>query len=385
MAGSCSATVLLSQRFSSAVPIFRSTAAASRWDSSKMRATPAPVLAETVSSGASPRKRSRRRTSSSSGAIWASPRPATRSHLLTSRPTAQPRSSARFAMRASWSVAPSAASIATSATLARSTARTVISALPCSVAWVRRPARRSPAVSTSRKRWPSCSTLTSTASRVVPGTSDTTTRSSPTRRFTSELLPTLGRPTTAIRTPSPAAGAARLGLGQQRGDLLQRVPGASSVLRRDRARALEAEPVELGQPRRMLGPIDLVHHQGHRLVRAAERAGQFLVLGQQPGLAVHHEEDRVGAGDRGARLQLDLRSRSPRRVGIRPRRVPHQQAPAVCLDLLRDPVAGDARLVEREGPAAAGEAIEQGRLPDVRASNDRDDRKLRGTAHGVTA
>ena len=39
----------------------------------------------------------------------------------------------------------------------------------------------------------------STESRVVPGIGETITRSSPTRRFTSEDLPTFGRPTIAIR------------------------------------------------------------------------------------------------------------------------------------------------------------------------------------------
>ena len=57
--------------------------------------------------------------------------------------------------------------------------------------------RRMPAVSTKRTGPWSVSTTVSTESRVVPGRSCTTTRSSPVRRLNSVDLPTLGRPTMA--------------------------------------------------------------------------------------------------------------------------------------------------------------------------------------------
>ncbi len=47
----------------------------------------------------------------------------------------------------------------------------------------------------------------STASRVVPGTGLTMARSWPSRRFSNELLPTLGRPTMAMRIDSSSSAA----------------------------------------------------------------------------------------------------------------------------------------------------------------------------------
>ena len=71
-----------------------------------------------------------------------------------------------------------------------------------------------PAVSTSRRRRPSTSSSVSIASRVVPATSETITRSRPRNALTSEDLPTFGRPITASRTrsssssgPSSSAGS----------------------------------------------------------------------------------------------------------------------------------------------------------------------------------
>ena len=50
------------------------------------------------------------------------------------------------------------------------------------------------------------------ASRVVPASSETITRSEPTNRLTSEDLPTFGRPITARRTTS-SSGSASTGTG----------------------------------------------------------------------------------------------------------------------------------------------------------------------------
>ena len=69
--------------------------------------------------------------------------------------------------------------------------------------------RRSPAVSTNRSGPSSVSTTVSIASRVVPGMSCTTERSSPTSRLNSVDLPTFGRPTIATeKMPSRRSGSA---------------------------------------------------------------------------------------------------------------------------------------------------------------------------------
>src|SRR2546425_1943873 len=64
---------------------------------------------------------------------------------------------------------------------------------------------RRPAVWLTRSRWPSYSKGVSIASRVVPGSSVTTSRSWPSKRLTRLDFPTLGRPTTAtwITSTSP--------------------------------------------------------------------------------------------------------------------------------------------------------------------------------------
>src|SRR6476646_2691166 len=72
------------------------------------------------------------------------------------------------------------------------------------------PRRRMPAVSIRTISLRPHSSVVSTASRVVPGTSDTIARSSPRRLLRSDDLPTFGRPTkaTAAWTSSDSASIA---------------------------------------------------------------------------------------------------------------------------------------------------------------------------------
>ncbi len=62
-------------------------------------------------------------------------------------------------------------------------------------------------MSTSRNCCPSRTRIVSIASRVVPGTSETITRSCPTSAFRSDDLPTFGRPRIATRIVSSPIGA----------------------------------------------------------------------------------------------------------------------------------------------------------------------------------
>mmetsp|Transcript_10012 Transcript_10012/g.40616 ORF Transcript_10012/g.40616 Transcript_10012/m.40616 type:complete len:235 (-) Transcript_10012:164-868(-) len=130
---------------------------------------------------------------------------------------ARPSSLMRRASTASWSVGSTVASSTRSTTSDRRTARrarpTMASSVPLVLALRSiRARRRTPAVSTNRNTVfvflavsllsslsssSARATASSMASRVVPATSDTMDRSSPTSRFSSELLPTLGRPTSA--------------------------------------------------------------------------------------------------------------------------------------------------------------------------------------------
>ena len=69
------------------------------------------------------------------------------------------------------------------------------------------PLRRMPAVSIRRNLRSGVSNTVSIASRVVPATGDTMTRSSPSSRFNNDDFPTFGRPTIANRNSLSASAS----------------------------------------------------------------------------------------------------------------------------------------------------------------------------------
>ena len=70
---------------------------------------------------------------------------------------------------------------------------------------------------------------------------------------------------------------------------LECVEGAAPVLGRDGVHGREAERVELGDPVRVLGHVDLVHGDHQRSIRAPQGRCDRLILGQQSRLAVDYE------------------------------------------------------------------------------------------------
>ena len=163
----------------------------------------------------------------------------------------------------------------------------------------------------------------SIASRVVPGTSETITRSSPSSAFRRLDLPTFGRPRIATRIASSPTSCGPLP-GSMRDDRVEQVARAVAVQRRERDRVAEAEPVELERARVLPRVVDLVREQEHRLAGAAQDLGQLLVARRDPRARVDDEQDEVGLGDRRPRL-LDDRARD-RRSGRRCRRRPCRSA-----------------------------------------------------------
>ena len=142
------------------------------------------------------------------------------------------------------------------------------------------------------------SSTVSIESRVVPGCSETITRSSPSSALSRLDLPTFGRPRIATRiasSPASAGPAARAGARRSR-RAGRRCRGRGAP--RDRDRVAEAEAVELERLRLAAGLVDLVRDQEDRLVRAAQDRGELLVAGRDPGPRVDDEEDEVGLGDR---------------------------------------------------------------------------------------
>ncbi len=73
---------------------------------------------------------------------------------------------------------------------------------------------------------------------------------------------------------------------------------ALPVRRRDRMRRAEAELEELGQERRLGHALGLVGGEDDALARAAQVAGDVVVVRRRSGAHVDDEDDRVGLGDR---------------------------------------------------------------------------------------
>src|SRR5262245_36559448 len=165
--------------------------------------------------------------------------------------------------------------------------------------------RRRPAVSTRTNVESSrCSTV-SIESRVVPGTSDTMTRSRPTSAFRSDDLPTFGRPRIAtLIASSPTGRSPRPGSRPTISSRRSPVP----VQRGDRNRVTEPEPVELERLEVAARVVELVGEDEHRAPRHAQDLGELLVARSDSRPRVDDEEHEVRLLDRLACLRRDLRA-----------------------------------------------------------------------------
>ena len=160
-----------------------------------------------------------------------------------------------------------------------------------------------PAVSTSTSLRSPTSSGMSIASRVVPATSETITRSSPRKRFTSEDLPTFGRPITARRIVS--VSGFDLALREQLHDAVEQVARAEPLGGRDGHRVTEPEAVEVGGEREVGDAVALVGRDDRGQRRAAQQVGHLLVPGPDAGFGVDDEHRDLRVGDPGPRLIAD--------------------------------------------------------------------------------
>ena len=169
----------------------------------------------------------------------------TRSHLFRTRIRGLPDSWAMWAMWASWRVGKSRASRTRQMT---SASRMFILALMMpAFSRESRPRLnfRIPAVSTRQNGFPSRRMIVSVLSRVVPGTSLTRSLSSPHSRLMIDDLPTLIRPTMAMRRGFLFTVGAHG--GQERGDPLPELVDIDLMLGRERDDVPVPEPVEFGE------------------------------------------------------------------------------------------------------------------------------------------
>ena len=280
-------------------------------------------------------------------------------------------------MCASWSVTPWVASSSSSTTLASAMACSVLTTENFSMASNTLPLRRSPAVSIRSNVWPSCSKGTWMASRVVPGWSKATSRSSPSQVLISVDLPTFGRPATARRiglsAPSSSSGSASgSGSPSNAASIRLRMPcpcaaeiGCGSPM---------PEFVELGQARRIAHALGLVHRQQHAPCRAAQVARDVVVLRAQAAARVEHEDHHIGLGHRLARLLGHLAQHAVGGVGLEAAGVDDDELAPVDLGVAVVAVARQAGKVGDDGVAAVRQPVEQRGLADVGPADDGQDR-----------
>ena len=121
--------------------------------------------------------------------------------------------------------------------------------------------------------------------------------------------------------------------------------------------------------------IDFVDQQQRPPRGRPQLLRDVTILGQHTGGAVDDEEDEVGSLERAPRLVADLaREGRHRRIAVLESARVRELVPAAVVerDDVRQPVACHAGHVMRERAAFAGEAIEERRLADIRASDDDD-------------
>ena len=161
--------------------------------------------------------------------------------------------------------------------------------------------------------------------------------------------------------------------GEALDDQVEQVAAAGAVDRRDRDGLAESELVEhIGVEVAALA-VGLVGDEQHRDLLATEDLGDLEVAGHHAGLGVDDEERHVGLGEGGARLLRDLLGHHRLAAEVDAARVDEAEGLAVPLDVDVLAVARHARFGVHHGVAAAGEAIAQRRLADVRVADDGDD------------
>ena len=232
-----------------------------------------------------------------------------------------------------------------------------------------------PAVSTKRHMRPPSSTTSSTGSRVVPASSLTTTRSSPAALFSSEDLPTFGRPRIATRRGPPISC---LATAEMSGSTFMTSSRRSATPRPWMAETGYGSP----RPRlhraaasgscRASSILFATRKTGRPVLRSILTTCSSVEVGPDHG--IHDEQHDVAQVDRDLGLRRDRRVDAAG-VGLPAAGVDHGEAAVHPLGLVGDAVARDAGGVFDDGLAAAEDPVHERGLADVRASDDRDDRQ----------
>ena len=233
---------------------------------------------------------------------------------------------------------------------------------------------RIPAVSISRYFLPSRSTITSIASRVVPGISEAMTRSNPASVLTSVDFPTFGRP---HHGDPRKVGVLRVRLfpdvgpgGNPRDDRLEQFGYPRAVLGGNGMDRIDGEGVELGNAFPAFLRVHLVRGEQDRLPRSRSIPAISLSRGSSPSRESTRKTTRSDS-DRPQDLPADLRKEVVLPPPVMYPGVDEKEMATVVLHRLGDEVPRDPRLVERDGAALPRHPVEEGGLPDIRAPHQR--------------
>ena len=291
----------------------------------------------------------------------------------------QPARSASPAMTASCRATGPDASTTSTATSARAMARRATVTLTCSTCplLATRPGRRMPAVSTSRSGWPCHVIRVSTASRVVPAVSLTSTRSGARQQVDERRLAHVrtadDRDPDLVRPVRPHRGRFHaLAAGQPAHGFIEQVADPEAVLGRNGYQGRDAQGAELIDAPGRLPVVHLVDGQHHRYAGAPRAVGHLPIGGHEAVAAVDQQDDEVGGVERPEPL---LRDRLLQRIGAgpeQPARVDQLERRAEPLGLGRDDVARRAGNRRHDGPPGPADPVEQRRFSDVGTSDEHD-------------
>ena len=145
-----------------------------------------------------------------------------------------------------------------------------------------------------------------------------------------------------------------------------------AVHRRHRPRVAEPQLVELPHLVVLVGRVQLVDHQKHRLVGLAKDARHLFVVGVDAGAAVHQKHDDVGLARGLERLRADGALERVVVAHLDAARVDEREMDAVPIGLVIGAVTRDAAHLVDDGLVGLRYAVDEGGLADVRASHHRD-------------
>ena len=158
-------------------------------------------------------------------------------------------------------------------------------------------------------------------------------------------------------------------------DRLEQIGDAVAMLRGDRQGLAQSERPGFGELRRGDPALAFVGHQEHGLALAPQLVGEILVRGRHAQAPVDHEHADRGLGQTLHRLLAQAAREALRRADVEAGRVDDAElAPRQAAHAL-DAVARHARRVVDDRLPTADQPVEQGRLADIGAAEDRDRRQ----------